>query len=94
MRSQFYVEAILRDTLVPFVEERFPNGYRFQQDNDPKHKSKNDKKQSSNNYTANFSILFGTVFVLKIKYMFVYFLRSSCYGIYQGQRDKLLASTS
>ena len=38
--KEFYVEAILRDTLLPFVRERFPDGYRFQQDNDPKHKSK------------------------------------------------------
>ena len=40
MKKEFYVEAILRDTLLPFVRERFPDGYRFQQDNDPKHKSK------------------------------------------------------
>lgn len=40
MRSEFYVESILRDTLLPFVNQTFPDGYRFQQDNDPKHKSK------------------------------------------------------
>ena len=40
MKSEFYVESILRDTLLPFVNQTFPDGYRFQQDNDPKHKSK------------------------------------------------------
>ena len=40
LRKEFYVETILRDTLLPFVQEVFPDGYRFQQDNDPKHKSK------------------------------------------------------
>lgn len=40
MRKEFYVEKILRDTLKPFVDRVFPDGHRFQQDNDPKHKSK------------------------------------------------------
>ena len=41
MRKEFYVDKILRGQLVPFIKECFPNGnYRFQQDNDPKHKSK------------------------------------------------------
>ena len=40
MKKEFYVEAILCDTLLPFVQEYFTDGYRFQQDNDPKHKSK------------------------------------------------------
>ena len=40
MKKEFYVEAILRNTLLPFVQEFFPDGYRFQQDKDPKHKSK------------------------------------------------------
>ena len=28
---------ILEAVLVPFLEEVYPNGHRFQQDNDPKH---------------------------------------------------------
>ena len=37
----FYVEEILRNSLLPFVNATFPdNNYRFQQDNDPKHTSK------------------------------------------------------
>ena len=40
MKSDFYVDSILRDTLLPFVNQTFPDGYRFQQDNDSKHKSK------------------------------------------------------
>ena len=41
MRKEFYVDKILRGQLLPFIKECFPNGnYRFQQDNDPKHKSK------------------------------------------------------
>lgn len=40
MKKEFYVESILKDTLLLFVAETFPDGYRFQQDNDPKHKSK------------------------------------------------------
>ena len=41
MRKEFYVDKILRGQLLPFISECFPEGnYRFQQDNDPKHKSK------------------------------------------------------
>ena len=40
MRKEFYVENILKETLLPFVTEKYPDGYRFVQDNDPKHKSK------------------------------------------------------
>ena len=40
MKKEFYVDSILRDTLLPFATQTFSDGYRFQQDNDPKHKSK------------------------------------------------------
>lgn len=30
----------MKDTLLPFINEVYPDGHRFQQDNDPKHKSK------------------------------------------------------
>lgn len=40
MKKEFYVETILQGHLLPFIKECFPEGnYRFQQDNDPKHKS-------------------------------------------------------
>ena len=40
MKKEFYVEEILQNVLVPYTEAAFPDGYRFQQDDDPKHKSK------------------------------------------------------
>ena len=40
MRKEFYVEEILSNVLLPFTQTTFADGYRFQQDNDPKHKSK------------------------------------------------------
>ena len=40
MKKEFYVQSIIKDTLLPFVTETFPDGHRFQQDNDPKHKSR------------------------------------------------------
>jgi len=40
MDQHFYVEEILRNTPLPFVNATIPdNDYRFQQDNDPKHTS-------------------------------------------------------
>ena len=39
MNSDFYIENVLRVGLVPFLEF-FPEGHRFVQDNDPKHRSK------------------------------------------------------
>ena len=40
LRKEFFVENILKNTLLPFIKSTFPDGHRFQQDNDPKHKSK------------------------------------------------------
>ena len=40
MKKEFYVEEILQNVLVPYTEAAFSDGYHFQQDNDPKHKSK------------------------------------------------------
>jgi hypothetical protein len=31
MRKEFYVENILKETLLPFVTEKYPDGYRFVQ---------------------------------------------------------------
>ena len=40
MDSEFYTHAIIKETLLPFIRERFPDGHRFQQDNNPKHRSR------------------------------------------------------
>ena len=41
MDAQFYVvEILLSNGLLPFIQERFPDGHRFQRDNDPKHTSR------------------------------------------------------
>ena len=40
MKKEFYVEEILQNVLVPYTEAAFSDVYHFQQDNDPKHKSK------------------------------------------------------
>ena len=40
MDSEFYTHAIIRDALLPFIRAVYPDGHRFQQDNDPKHRSK------------------------------------------------------
>lgn len=40
MDATFYVGEILEKTLLPFIQSRFPDGHRFQQDNDPKHTSR------------------------------------------------------
>ena len=45
MRAEFYVDSILRDTLLPFVRQTFP------QDNDPKHKSKKSNKWIGLNFS-------------------------------------------
>jgi len=40
MDAQFYVAEILSNGLLPFIQEKFPDDHRFQQDNDPKHTSR------------------------------------------------------
>ena len=40
MDAKFYVEEVLGRTLLPFIRATFPDGHRFQQDNDPKHTSR------------------------------------------------------
>ena len=40
MESTFFTEDLLSKSLMPFIRETFPDGHRFQQDNDPKHTSK------------------------------------------------------
>ena len=40
MDAKFYVKEILEKTLLPFIQSKFADGHRFQQDNDPKHTSR------------------------------------------------------
>lgn len=40
MKATFFTTEILQNTLLPFIQTTFPDGHRFQQDNDPKHTSK------------------------------------------------------
>ncbi|KAL9977868.1 hypothetical protein ACROYT_G015322 [Oculina patagonica] len=37
IKADFYIDSIFHDTLLPFVNQMFSDGYRSQQDNDPKH---------------------------------------------------------
>ena len=41
MTADLYVSSILKDTLLPFICQKYPNQeHRFMQDNDPKHVSR------------------------------------------------------
>jgi len=39
MRKEFFADELLKNGLIPFVRTYYPDGHRFQQDNDPKHTS-------------------------------------------------------
>ena len=41
MNAELYIK-ILEECLVPFLQETYPHGQRFMQDNDPKHTSHRD----------------------------------------------------
>lgn len=43
MDAKFFTENILGNVLLPFIRHNFPDGHRFQQDNDPKHTSRRAK---------------------------------------------------
>ena len=43
MDANLYTD-ILNQFLVPFVQTVYPYGYKFMQDNDPKHKSRHSKR--------------------------------------------------
>ncbi|CAC5392038.1 unnamed protein product [Mytilus coruscus] len=49
MEKEFFTNSILRDNLLSYVRVKFPDGHRFQQDNDPKHKSKMAKEFMNDN---------------------------------------------
>ena len=40
MDTEFYIEEILSNRLLAFIQSTFPDGHCFQQDNDPKHTSR------------------------------------------------------
>ena len=40
MEKEFFTNCILRDNLLTYIQVKFPYGHRYQQDNDPKHRSK------------------------------------------------------
>lgn len=49
MDSIFYQEEILKPMVVPFMNQVYPEGMKFMQDNDPKHVSKSTKKFMEDN---------------------------------------------
>ncbi|VDH98003.1 Hypothetical predicted protein [Mytilus galloprovincialis] len=44
LKSDFFVNTILRLGLLPFIRQTYPDQHRFQQDNDPKHRSNLSKR--------------------------------------------------
>ncbi|VDI02953.1 Hypothetical predicted protein [Mytilus galloprovincialis] len=49
MEKEFFTNSILRDHLLSYVRVKFPDGHSYQQDNDPKHKSKMAKEFMNDN---------------------------------------------
>ncbi|KAH3818903.1 hypothetical protein DPMN_120631 [Dreissena polymorpha] len=49
MDSSFFTKEILGNALLPFVKTTYPDGHRFQQDNDPKHRSNMSKRFMEDN---------------------------------------------
>lgn len=49
MDSVFFTENILKEALLPLINTKFTTGHRFQQDNDPKHRSKLSRKFMAEN---------------------------------------------
>lgn len=45
----YYVTKIVPNGLLPFIQETFPDGHRFQQDNDRKHTGRREKTFMENN---------------------------------------------
>lgn len=45
----YYVTKIVSNGLLPFIQETFPDGHRFQQDNDRKHTGRREKTFMENN---------------------------------------------
>lgn len=37
MVAEFFVHGVLKEHLLPFIDQKFPDSYRFMQDSDPKH---------------------------------------------------------